>query len=111
MVFRSTAWGDRRDELASVPADQPTAERSTSGVKCLRFYAASGTGICLQAVHGAVQDTYRAVVLDARLREKARYDVPGIPSRARVSPSGRYVAWTAFVGGDSYAGTHFSTRA
>ncbi|MET8133736.1 TolB-like translocation protein [Streptomyces sp. NPDC006290] len=111
LVFRNMAWGPHRDELTSVPASDPSGPRTASRVKCLRFYAASGTGVCLQAVHGTVQDTYRAVILDAGLRVRARYDVPGIPSRARVSPSGRYAAWTAFVGGDSYAGTNFSTRA
>ncbi|MEU6316119.1 TolB-like translocation protein [Streptomyces sp. NPDC047009] len=110
LVFRNLAWGPHRDELASVPATDPVGPRTASGVKCLRFYAASGTGVCLQAVHGAVSDTYRALILDAALRERAHYDVPGIPSRARVSPSGHYAAWTAFVGGDSYAGTNFSTR-
>ncbi|WP_055489728.1 hypothetical protein [Streptomyces sp. TP-A0356] len=110
MVFRTMAWGPHRDELASVPAADPSGPRTASGVKCLRFYAASGTGVCLQAVHGPVSDTYRAVILDASLRARAHYDVPGIPSRARVSPSGHYAAWTAFVGGDSYAGTNFSTR-
>ncbi|MET7826584.1 TolB-like translocation protein [Streptomyces sp. NPDC005386] len=111
LVFRNMAWGPHRDELTSVPASAPSAPRVASKVKCLRFYAASGTGVCLQAQHGTVQDTYRAVILDATLHERARYDVPGIPSRARVSPSGRFAAWTAFVGGDSYAGTNFSTRA
>ncbi|MGW2477028.1 TolB-like translocation protein [Streptomyces sp. NPDC001665] len=111
LVFRNMAWGPHRDELTSVPASDPSGPRVASKVKCLRFYAASGTGVCLQAKRGAVQETYRAVILDAGLRERARYDVPGIPSRARVSPSGRYAAWTAFVGGDSYAGTNFSTRA
>ena len=111
MVFRNMAWGPHRDELTTVPASDPAGARTASKVKCLRFYAASGTGVCLQAVHGAMQDTYRAVILDARLKERAHYDVPGIPSRARVSPSGRFAAWTAFVGGDSYAGTNFSTRA
>ncbi|MFE9094337.1 TolB-like translocation protein [Streptomyces sp. NPDC007264] len=111
MVFRNMAWGPHRDELVSVPAADPAGPRTASHVRCLRFYAASGTGVCLQAVHGPVSDTYRAVVLDASLHERARYDVPGIPSRARVSPSGRYAAWTAFVGGDSYAGSRFSTRA
>ncbi|MER5508421.1 TolB-like translocation protein [Streptomyces sp. NPDC002766] len=111
MVFRNMAWGPHRDELTSVPATDPSGPRTASGVKCLRFYAASGTGVCLQAVHGAVSDTYRAVILDAHLKERARYDVPGIPSRARVSPTGHFAAWTAFVGGDSYAGTNFSTRA
>ncbi|MFF4904129.1 TolB family protein [Streptomyces sp. NPDC001260] len=111
MVFRNMAWGPHRDELTTVPATDPSGPRTASGVKCLRFYAASGTGVCLQAVHGAVSDTYRAVILDAHLKERARYDVPGIPSRARVSPTGHFAAWTAFVGGDSYAGTNFSTRA
>ncbi|MFF7471744.1 TolB family protein [Streptomyces sp. NPDC008092] len=110
MVFRNMAWGPHRDELTSVPATAPAGPRTASGVKCLRFYAAAGTGVCLQAVHGPVSDTYRAVVLDAHLKARAHYDVPGIPSRARVSPTGHYAAWTAFVGGDSYAGTDFSTR-
>lgn len=34
----------------------------------------------------------------------------GIPSRARVSASGRMVSWTVFVQGDSYNGASFSTR-
>ena len=111
MVFRNMAWGPHRDELTTVPASDPSGPRTAAGVKCLRFYASSGTGVCLQAVHGTVTDTYRALILDANLKETARYDVPGIPSRARVSPTGRFAAWTAFVGGDSYAGTNFSTRA
>ena len=110
MVFRNMAWGPHRDELSTVPAASPAGPRTASGVKCLRFYAAAGTGVCLQAVHGPVSDTYRALILDANLRATAHYDVPGIPSRARVSPTGHYAAWTAFVGGDSYAGTNFSTR-
>ncbi|MEU4094038.1 TolB-like translocation protein [Streptomyces sp. NPDC026673] len=110
MVFRNMAWGPHRDELATVPAGSPGAARTASAVKCLRFYAAAGTGICLQSVKGAVQDAYRAVVLDSRLHELRRYPLAGIPTRARVSPSGRMVAWTVFVGGDSYAGTDFSTR-
>ncbi|MCT9087983.1 TolB-like translocation protein [Streptomyces sp. ASQP_92] len=110
IVFRSMAWGPHRDELASVPAADPAGPRTASGVKCLRFYAAAGTGICLQAEHGTMTDSYRAVVLDDRLKERAHYALPGIPTRARVSPNGRWVAWTVFVGGDSYAGTNFSTR-
>ncbi|MFG3283738.1 TolB family protein [Streptomyces sp. NPDC048111] len=110
IVFRTMAWGPHRDELATVPAADPAGPRTASGVHCLRFYAAAGTGICLQAERGAMTDTYRAVVLDAGLRERAHYALPGIPTRARVSPSGRWVAWTVFVGGDSYAGTNFSTR-
>ncbi len=110
LVFRSMAWGPHRDELSTVPADQTTAVRTASGVRCLRFYAAAGTGICLQAVHGALQDTYRAVVLDAQLHELRSFPAAGIPTRSRVSPSGRLAAWTVFVSGDSYGGLDFSTR-
>lgn len=110
IVFRNMAWGPHRDELATVPAADPSGPRTASGVKCLRFYAAGGTGVCLRAERGAVQTTYRAVILDAHLKERAHYDIPGIPTRTRVSPSGRLAAWTVFVGGDSYAGTNFSTR-
>ncbi|MGC0416050.1 TolB family protein [Embleya sp. AB8] len=110
LVFRNLAWGPHRDEVATVRAADPDGARTASGVKCLRFHASAGTGVCLQAEHGALQENYRAVVLDAGLHERERYPLPGIPSRARVSPSGALVAWTVFVGGDSYAGTDFSTR-
>ncbi|TQK44147.1 WD40 repeat protein [Streptomyces sp. SLBN-118] len=108
VVFRNMAWGPHRDELVSVPAGRPASRRAASGVRCLRFHAAHGTGICLQA--GSAPQGHRAVVLDARLREQRSYSLPGIPTRARVSPSGRMVAWTAFVTGDTYAGANFSTR-
>ncbi|MFD8881426.1 TolB family protein [Streptomyces erythrochromogenes] len=110
IVFRNMAWGPHRDELTAVPADAPERARTASGVSCLRFHAAGGTGICLQADRSGVQDGYRAVVLDARLQEVAARPLAGIPTRARVSPGGRLAAWTVFVGGDSYAGTDFSTR-
>jgi len=110
LLVRNLAWGPHRDEIATVPADDPQGPRTASGVKCLRFHAAAGTGICLQAVHGTLRDTYRAVVLDAHLHELHRFPAAGIPTRARVSPSGHMAAWTVFVSGDSYAGTNFSTR-
>ncbi|WP_329191655.1 MULTISPECIES: TolB-like translocation protein [unclassified Streptomyces] len=110
LVFRSMTWGAQRDHLAAVPLTEPRGTRTVATPACLRFHAAAGTGVCLQAVHGVLEDTYRAVVLDADLHERRRYDLAGIPTRSRVSPSGNLVAWTVFVGGDSYAGTDFSTR-
>lgn len=110
IVFRTMAWGPHRDELATVPAAEPGGDRTASGVSCLRFHAAAGTGICLRSAGDGVQGGYRAVVLDARLAEVAAYPLAGIPTRARVSPGGHLAAWTVFVGGDSYAGTDFSTR-
>ena len=110
LLFRNMAWGPHRDEITTVPADHPDGPRTASGTQCLRFHAAAGTGICLQAEHGALEDTYRAVVLDDHLHQRRSFPAAGIPTRARVSPSGHLAAWTVFVSGDSYAGTNFSTR-
>ncbi|MFI9161641.1 TolB family protein [Kitasatospora aureofaciens] len=110
LLFRNMAWGPHRDEITTVPADHPDGPRTASGTQCLRFHAAAGTGICLQAEHGALEDTYRAVVLDDHLHQRHSFPAAGIPTRARVSPSGHLAAWTVFVSGDSYAGTNFSTR-
>ncbi|GAA3367790.1 PD40 domain-containing protein [Streptomyces sannanensis] len=110
IVFRSLEYGPHRDELSSVPADAPDGPRTYSGVKCMRFYAAAGTGICLQSEMGAYSETYTALVLDSSLQETRRIPLAGIPNRARVSPSGHMAAWTVFVGGDGYAQKTFSTR-
>jgi hypothetical protein len=92
--------------LMTTPIDGK-AERSVADVECLRAYAAAGTGICLRP---KTAWSYEAVVLDKDLHERAAFAVPGLPNRARVSADGRMVAWTTFVGGDSYAGSSFSTR-
>ncbi|GHB58029.1 TolB-like translocation protein; signal peptide [Streptomyces cirratus] len=110
IVLRNMAWGPHRDELVTVPAASPGGPRTASGVSCLRFHSAAGTGVCLQAEKGGVQEQYRAVVLDAHLKVVSSHPLAGIPTRARVSPGGHLAAWTVFVGGDSYAGTNFSTR-
>ncbi|MER7585677.1 TolB-like translocation protein [Kitasatospora sp. NPDC097691] len=110
LLFRNMAWGPHRDEITTVAADHPDGPRTASGVQCLRFHAAAGTGICLQAQRGALEDTYRAVILDDHLRERRSFPAAGIPTRSRVSPSGHLAAWTVFVSGDSYAGSNFSTR-
>ncbi|GGO17206.1 TolB-like translocation protein; signal peptide [Microbispora rosea subsp. aerata] len=84
--------------------------RRSTGMRCKRFYAASGTGVCLRVEAGLVTRS-QAVVVDDRMREVRTVSLSGVPSRARVSPSGRMVAWTFFVTGDSYLTTGFSTRA
>lgn len=108
IVFRSTAADAGRDHVAAVDAARP-ARRDVASRRCLVFHAAHGTGVCLQPARLAL-GTYDAVLLDANLREKGHHPLAGTPSRARVAPSGRLVAWTSFVNGESYAGLNFSTR-
>ncbi|MBB5870335.1 hypothetical protein F4553_003714 [Allocatelliglobosispora scoriae] len=87
--------------------DSGTGVRTVSALECVRVYAAAGTGSCLRPQSPWA---YELVVLDADLREQRVIPLPGLPNRTRVSASGRMVAWTTFVGGDSYNSGGFSTR-
>ncbi|MET7619206.1 TolB-like translocation protein [Streptomyces sp. NPDC005408] len=114
LLFRNLAWGPQRDHVSSVPltttaGPRTSTPRTSAPRDCLRFHAAAGTAICLRTTGGVVP-RHEAVLLDAELRPVRTFQVSGIPTRARVSPSGRLAAWTVFVSGDSYAGGAFSTR-
>ncbi|MFG1879469.1 hypothetical protein ACGFIV_32005 [Sphaerisporangium sp. NPDC049003] len=108
LMVRAGASPDSGTVLA-VPASGEGQPRST-GLRCKRFYAAAGTGLCLRVTNGVVTKS-EAIVVDDHLREVRRISLSGIPSRARVSASGRMAAWTFFVAGDSYLSVGFSTRA
>jgi hypothetical protein len=83
--------------------------RTLVPLRCERVYFAAGSGLCL-ARGGGFASSYRARVFGADLRVRGEVTVGGIPSRARVSPDGRYGSVTLFVAGHSYADTGgFST--
>jgi hypothetical protein len=111
-------------EVQRVVVDEAgaTVERHGLGVKCLRGYIAGAMLACLRVGEGPTAG-YEAVTYDASRIVNgpvagpittadvlAKVPLPGIPSRVRVSPSGRIIAWTSFVRGDSYAPGDFSTR-
>ena len=76
---------------------------------CERVYASEGRGICLAVAPSGVD--YRGYVFDQGGRVRREFALVGLPSRARVSRSGRLGAMTTFVTGDSYAAPgQFSTR-
>ncbi|WP_433343059.1 TolB family protein [Micromonospora sp. CA-111912] len=100
---------DAGARVAAVPSDDPGAARTVGDLSCRRFHSSGGTAVCLTAeVRGGLPRT-SALILDSELRETNRLNLAGVPSRARVSPSGRMVAWTVFVTGESYNATGFST--
>ncbi|MBB5872423.1 hypothetical protein F4553_005857 [Allocatelliglobosispora scoriae] len=78
-----------------------TAPSGTAGTgpACQRSYAAAGTLICLRS---ALPMGFQAAIFDREMVLRKTIDLWGTPSRARVSPSGRLVAWTVFHSGDSY---------
>lgn len=108
LYFRDPATGRVAHQPLPAPASG-VAERTSGGPVCDRFHAAGDTALCLRSQPGVPAKTH-AVVLDRRLREVRRTTVPGVPTRARVSASGRMLAWTVFASGDSYSTTGFSTR-
>ncbi|MEU9350525.1 TolB-like translocation protein [Streptomyces griseoloalbus] len=110
LVFVNGTAGPHRKAVASVPSADPGHGRIASDLECVRFYAAAGTGVCLQSNPGVLKQSNRALLLDSDLRTKRTFALAGTPSRARVSPSGRFAAWTVFVSGESYASAFFSTR-
>jgi hypothetical protein len=110
LAFVNSAPGPYRTQVATVAAAQADGQRTAGGLECVRFYTAKGTGVCLQSGLGVVAQTNRAVIVDSGLRTVRTYALAGTPSRARVSPSGHFAAWTVFVGGESYGSAFFSTR-
>ncbi|MGW5847209.1 TolB-like translocation protein [Streptomyces sp. NPDC055254] len=110
LAFLNGGRGPGRGALVTVPVQEPQAGRAASALDCRRFHAAAGTGVCLRSAPGALAQDNTAVVVDADLRTRRSFPLAGTPSRARVSPSGRFAAWTVFVSGESYGAAFFSTR-
>lgn len=100
---------DGRNRVEQLDLATPTAARVSTGPECQRVYSAGGTTVCLRIA--GVGPTFEAEVTDANATVLRTVPLPGTPSRARVSASGRIVSWTTFVRGDSYTVPGgFSTR-
>ena len=112
VVFRSLKAGrpEGDGQMAVAPPRQP-APRTLDAMRCDRVYFAAGRGHLPRARQRLRRRATRRGSSDREFQPGARIDVDGVPSRARVSPDGRYGAVTMFVTGHSYAaaGT-FSTQ-
>jgi hypothetical protein len=73
------------------------------------LYLNAGRGLCLASDRRGIT-RYHGRIVDRTFTETSRFDLPGIPSRARVSRDGRRAAFTVFVTGHSYTTAGFSTR-
>jgi hypothetical protein len=79
--------------------------RLITDLRCQRFYSAAGRGLCVEADQFGGDIS----ILDENLEVVHRIGISGIPSRARVSPDGRFGSTTLFVTGHSYSEGGFST--
>jgi dipeptidyl aminopeptidase/acylaminoacyl peptidase len=113
ILYVSTAVGADYEHLAEAGTSGPTDATAVASLGCERAYAAADTLVCLRTRGSLVATQYAEVYRDSTGTPRLIRSVqlPGIPSRARVSADGRMVAWTVFVSGDSYNGPQFSTRA
>jgi uncharacterized repeat protein (TIGR01451 family) len=109
VMFRNGIGGGDWAHIALVPATAPAGSRIIVPLRCRRLHFAGGRGLCLAEDPGLGM-AYDAHVFGSDFKVLRRFPLSGIPSRARVSPDGRYGATTVFVSGHSYAGGDFSTE-
>lgn len=110
IVFRNTAIGGNYGKVAMVPLDDPSGARVITSTACDRVFATMERTLCLASDFGLVTTYTARTWADARPDEPTDLQLTGVPSRARLSDSGRLAATTSFVSGDSYAAANFSTR-
>jgi dipeptidyl aminopeptidase/acylaminoacyl peptidase len=112
VLFRSLdrTDGSKYGRLALAPLDRgKPGERLLAVQKCDRVDLAGGRGLCLSP---PTLTGFSAKILDSTLSDTGSVRLAGVPSRARVSPDGRWGAVTSFVTGHSYADVgQFSTAA
>ena len=108
VVFRNSDQGASNGLVSTVPLDDLSGRRTVLGPGCDRVYATAEETVCLHTRRG-VATTFEGQLFDAAGHEELHWPLPGIPSRTRVSPSGRLVSDTSFVTGHTYMQVGFST--
>jgi hypothetical protein len=92
-----------------------SSQLAQTTLSCDRVHYAAGNGICLIYDSSTpVQDLLAPIptwvmLFGPDFQPRHQFTVEGIPSRTRVSPDGKYAAFTVFVSGHSYADANMST--
>jgi hypothetical protein len=110
VLFRNTDLGTAHGQVFVASAGEQHTAKYPTPLVCERVDFSADRGVCLIAERG-LTTRYRAATFGRTFEELHQIPLPGIPSRVRVSPSGRRAGITVFVSGDSYAAGAFSTRA
>ncbi len=116
VLFQNAVPGEYWARVGLVPLGGPESPRSMLPLGCLRIHFAAERGLCLAedgggfATDGELFSTHAAYIFGPDFQVRHQLALSGIPSRARVSPDGRYGAITVFVSGHSYAEGGFSTE-
>ena len=109
ILVRHTALDRSHGFLAAEYPEGSSMSRHATDLQCEAAHFAGGRGVCLAANRRSVT-TLTTVLFDASFKPTARIPLAGSPSRARVSPDGRYASTTVFLFGHSYGTAEFSTE-
>jgi dipeptidyl aminopeptidase/acylaminoacyl peptidase len=102
-------------QVSLVGLDPEASSAAQTALQCDRIHYASGNGLCLMydtAVSLSdplAPPQVRLSLLGADFQPRHQITAEGIPSRARVSPDGKYAAYTVFLTGHSYNDPNMST--
>ena len=97
VMFRTLAPKEMHGRVSMVPAGKPGSTRHVSSLSCARVHYAGGTGLCLIEEASGATVVHAAYLFDRTFTRGQRIDLTGIPTRARVSPSGRMAAITVYA--------------
>lgn len=86
-----------------VDVAEPRMQVTVLPLRCQRIDEKGGSGLCLIPKPSLLRADFKAEILGPNMSLRHTITLGGIPSRARVSPDGRYGAVTAFQTGHSYA--------
>lgn len=101
---------DQRGYIKVAALATPNQASLHAPLRCWRMHFAAGRGICLQeAVGDWLTPMVSVMLFDEKFQPLYTRQVEGYPSRARMSPDGKYAAFTVFVSGHSYNDENFST--
>ncbi|MDQ3871063.1 MAG: hypothetical protein M3301_05540 [Chloroflexota bacterium] len=109
LVFQNVVRDENYAKIALAPLSAPNGPRTMTSLVCERVHYAAGQGLCLLPEKGLVS-RLQAQIFGPDFQPHHTIPLNGSPTRARVSPDGRYAAATAFVYGHSYADANFSTQ-
>ena len=109
VLFQSVVRDENYAKIAVAPLSAPNGPRTMTSLVCERVHFGGGQGLCLLPEKGLVSRLH-AYLFGPDFQPRHKIPLNGSPTRARVSPDGRYAAATAFVFGHSYADANFSTQ-
>lgn len=107
VAFRDMTPGPNHGHLSFARLDN-RATRVTTALSCNRVHFTASLGLCLTIARDPAG--FRGYFIDHVPDVKQVIELPGMPSRTRISRDSRLAAYTVFVAGDSYLASGLSTR-